>query len=70
LIGGSWVTVDDLEVGDNLTSSTGAANEIYTIQRVQERVMVYNLTVSVGTYVANGVVAHNKNAWAIYYPGP
>ena len=33
---------------------------VYSIQRIDESAPVYNFQVAGGTYVANGVVVHNK----------
>jgi hypothetical protein len=58
---GEWVEIGDLEVGDTLTATDGSAVKIESIQVVPERVTVYNFEVNpYGTYVANGIVVHNK----------
>lgn len=58
---GEWVEVGRLEVGDTLTASDGSAVVIESLEIVREPVTVYNFEVNpYGTYVADGVVVHNK----------
>jgi intein/homing endonuclease len=57
---GGWVDVGDLEVGDPLTDSRGHAQTIFSIKEVDETARTYNFQVSGGTYVAGGIVVHNK----------
>jgi hypothetical protein len=66
LSSGSWIEVRNLRVGDSLTGATGGAIRIDSIERVDRKVTVYNLQIdSFETYVAGGVVAHNKPPWLI-----
>jgi len=58
---GRWVEIGDLKPGAELTAENGSAVEIETIRRVDEPVTVYNFAVNpYGTYVANGIIVHNK----------
>lgn len=66
---GEWVVVGDLKVGDALTSMDGKSIRINSMRRVDEKTKVFNLQIaSLGTYIANGVVAHNKEFPYVYYP--
>ena len=61
LSNGTWMAVGELHVGDALTSASGAQIAIFSIERVDESVATYNFQVSTGTYVAGGIVVHNKD---------
>jgi hypothetical protein len=73
---GKWVLVEDLKIGDVLTSQNGLDTPIFAKRQVDAEVTVYNLDVSGGTYVAHGIVVHNKDYETIYIcpwgecPGP
>lgn len=58
---GEWVEIGKLKVGDPLTDSHGQPVTIDSVQEVNETVRVYNFEVSPqNTYIAGGVVVHNK----------
>lgn len=57
---GKWVEAGELRLGDVLTAGDGTAVTIYDLRVVHESATVYNLAVASGTYVADGVVVHNK----------
>jgi len=58
---GEWVKAGELKVGDHLTAADGSVVTIESIQTVPGPVTVYNFEVNpYGTYVANGIVVHNK----------
>ncbi|MCB9465912.1 MAG: hypothetical protein H6682_19630 [Candidatus Eisenbacteria bacterium] len=65
---GDWVDVASLQAGDTLTDSDGNAVPIRSIEEVFQKVTVYNMNVSSSTYIADGIVAHNKNFYTIYSP--
>jgi len=43
-----------------LLDGSGKHLEVASVERIEETVQVYNFQVNVGTYVADGVVVHNK----------
>jgi hypothetical protein len=58
---GEWIEIGKLEVGDTLTAPDGSDVPIQSIKRIDEKVTVYNFAVNpFETYVANGVIVHNK----------
>jgi hypothetical protein len=58
---GKWVEIGSLKEGENLLNSDGTPNKIVSIQKVREKVKVYNLEVNPHhTYIAGGIVVHNK----------
>ena len=57
---GKWVLVGELKVGDALTDSKGHTQVILSMEEVDEIAPTYNFQVSGGTYVAGGIVVHNK----------
>jgi hypothetical protein len=58
---GEWVEIGQLAVGDTLTAPGGKAVPIEKIEKVEGKVTVYNFAVNpYETYVANGVIVHNK----------
>jgi hypothetical protein len=57
---GMWIGVGELEVGDLLTDVTGKPRAITSIDRVDETARTYTFQVKGGSYVAAGVVVHNK----------
>jgi hypothetical protein len=61
LSGGVWTTVGALHVGDWLTAADGHAVPVYSLRGMTEVTTVYNFQVEGGTYVADGVVVHNKD---------
>lgn len=67
---GSWISVGELKVGDVLLEDSGSDLQIYSIERIEEKAMVYNIQVVDGTYVANGIVVHNKEDCEDYCPVP
>ncbi|MBU1699933.1 MAG: hypothetical protein KJ970_13945 [Candidatus Eisenbacteria bacterium] len=66
LSGGKWVAVSSLSVGDVLTNPDGWDIEIYTVQKIEERAMVYNFQVTLETYVAADMIVHNKEDCEMY----
>jgi hypothetical protein len=61
LSGGKWLEIGTMKVGDQLTAPDGSAVPIRSLRVVPEAVTVYNLQIDrFGTYVAGGVVVHNK----------
>jgi hypothetical protein len=67
---GNWVLVRDLKIGDRLTKADGSPQGIWSIRRVDEPAQTYSIAVSSGTYVANGVVVHNKEVCEDFYLMP
>jgi mannose-6-phosphate isomerase-like protein (cupin superfamily) len=61
LSAGRWVEVSQLKIGDTLTAPDGSPIALFRIERIDRKVSVYNLQVTEGTYVADGIVAHNKS---------
>jgi len=57
---GAWVGASDLQVGALLSRLDGANAPVSSVRRVDEPAIVYNFTVSLGTYFADGVLVHNK----------
>jgi len=57
---GGWVEAGVLGIGDMLLDGSGKHLEVASVERIEETVQVYNFQVDVGTYVADGVVVHNK----------
>ncbi len=57
---GKWVAVGCLKVGDVLTGADGRAVTVFAVTRVDMPAPVFNFHVSTGTYVAGGVIVHNK----------
>lgn len=61
LVNGGWVDVSELRAGLTMSYASGKARSILTIERIQEPVLVYNIEIgSLSTYIAHGVIAHNK----------
>jgi hypothetical protein len=60
LSGGKWVAVADLRIGDPVTGSRGNVQRIFSMEEVHDGAPTYNFQVSGGTYVAGGIVVHNK----------
>jgi hypothetical protein len=61
LSGGKWLDIGTMKVGDPLTAPDGSAVPIRSLRVVPEAVTVYNLQIDrLGTYVAGGIVVHNK----------
>lgn len=62
LSGGRWVAAGELQVGERLTAGDGRPVPITSIQSVAGPVVVYNLDIGrIGSYVASGVIVHNKH---------
>lgn len=58
---GKWTEIGKLKIGDHILNAKGASEPIVSIKKIKEKVMVYNLEVNpYHTYVAGGIVAHNK----------
>ncbi|MBK8232921.1 MAG: hypothetical protein IPK72_20650 [Candidatus Eisenbacteria bacterium] len=60
LVRGAWTGAGDLRPGDMLTAADGTDEIVRTIRRVNQPTYVYNFQVSTGTYVAAGLIVHNK----------
>lgn len=67
---GKWMPAGQLKVGDSLTAADGSDRPIFSIQRVAEEAQVYNFRVSAGTYIAGGIIAHNKEDCSDYIEQP
>jgi hypothetical protein len=67
LSNGQWIEVEGLSIGDFLTAKDGVAMRIFSIKRVDEAATVYNIEVADGTYLGNGIVAHNKKETILVY---
>ena len=66
---GQWIEVGQLRVGDPLTAADGSSLPIRSIMRVDEPVTAYNFEVGeLSSYIAHGVVVHNKNLEYELYP--
>ncbi|MFC1703671.1 C1 family peptidase [Candidatus Omnitrophota bacterium] len=58
---GTWVEIGSLKLGDELFGREGKPVKITSIQEIKEHTQVYNLEVNpLHTYIAGGVVVHNK----------
>jgi hypothetical protein len=57
---GKWVSAGDLYAGDSVLSASGGMKVLTSIRLVEDNVTVYNSSVRLGTYVAHGLVFHNK----------
>lgn len=57
---GGWVDAGQLKLGDILIESRSSNKPIVSIRSIDGEMAVYNLTITIGTYIANGVVVHNK----------
>jgi hypothetical protein len=61
--GGKWVEIGKLKVGDSLLNAQGKQEKIASMQKVSQKVKVYNMEVNpYHTYIAGGIVVHNKPA--------
>ncbi|HEX5042516.1 MAG TPA: Hint domain-containing protein [Candidatus Polarisedimenticolaceae bacterium] len=59
---GGWKEIGTLEVGDKLIGVDKKELPIRSMRTVAEKVTVYNFATNpYATYVANGVIVHNKN---------
>lgn len=63
---GKWINAGDLKVGDQLTTPDGGSVDVYSVRRIDAVGKVYNFQVSSGTYVAHGVVVHNKEDCEVF----
>ena len=56
-----------LPTKNGLASSRGEPIPIFSMRRVDEKATVYNIQVgSLGSYIAYGVIVHNKEFMEIY----
>jgi len=69
LSGGKWLGAAELSVGSSITSADGGEIQVVSIRRVDKPTTVYNFQVAAGTYVAHGIVVHNKEDCEEYMPG-
>ncbi len=68
---GKWIEMGSLKIGGNLLNSQGNVESITSIQKVHGKVRVYDLEVNpYHTYIAGGVVVHNKKIPLQAEPGP
>ena len=67
---GEWAGAGTLEVGDKLVAINGFDLEITSVERIMKAVKVYNVQVSTHTYIADGVVVHNKEDCEEYMQAP
>jgi hypothetical protein len=63
---GQWVVAADLTLGEVLTSLDGRQVPVFSKEKVVGTALVYNFGVAAGTYVANGVIVHNKEDCQYY----
>ena len=59
LSGGRWIDATNLKVGD-IVAGDGSGRTIYSIKQVEEKALAYNFQVASGTYLAAGMIVHNK----------
>lgn len=57
---GRWVAAGELQVGDRLGEASTMGATVKSVVRVDEPAKVYNFQVSLATYIADGVIVHNK----------
>ncbi|HET9299334.1 MAG TPA: Hint domain-containing protein [Candidatus Polarisedimenticolaceae bacterium] len=68
---GEWVEIGQLAVGDTLTAPDGEPVPIEKIEKVEGKVKVYNFAVNpYETYVASGVIVHNRKQETTPPPQP
>jgi len=70
LSNGDWVNATELKVGDVMQGENGFDVKIVSIQKVEERGTAYNIQVEGGTYIADGIVVHNKEDCEDFMPNP
>ena len=70
LSSGIWVSVGQLKVGDALAGADGSDARVFSIRRVDETATAHNFQVAGGTYVAHGIIVHNKEDCKDYEPTP
>ncbi|MBK8229537.1 MAG: hypothetical protein IT349_07570 [Candidatus Eisenbacteria bacterium] len=63
---GKWISAGDLRVGDDFQTVSLAATPVFSIEKVEADVLVYNFQVALGTYIASGIVVHNKEDCLLY----
>jgi hypothetical protein len=66
LVNGNWVPAGELRVGDRLTRPDGTFSPVFSVEKINQQAMVYNFQVSVQTYVADGIIVHNKEDCLVY----
>lgn len=63
---GKWVKIGRLKVGDSLVNAQGKPEKITSIEKITKPAKVYNIEVNpYHTYIAGGIVAHNKTGGVI-----
>jgi intein/homing endonuclease len=67
---GEWVAARQLYVGDVITGLDGVDVVVRKVETRELPAKVYNIQVEGGTYVANGIVVHNKEDCEDYMPAP
>jgi len=70
LLQDEWVGAGRLRLGDRVLTSTGGDLEIMAIDKIERAAKVYNIQVSSHTYIADGVVVHNKDDCEQYMQAP
>ncbi|MBK8229554.1 MAG: hypothetical protein IPK72_03005 [Candidatus Eisenbacteria bacterium] len=63
--GDKWVAVGELAIG-NLLRATDGEVRVSSVERVERGTPVYNFQVESATYVADGLIVHNKEDCEIY----
>ncbi len=60
LINGQWLTAGEAKVGDQLMNTDGQPVTIYSIEKIYQPTIVYNLTTeNTHTFIADGFYVHN-----------
>jgi hypothetical protein len=57
---GRWVAAGQLRIGDWLTGPDNQDILVTSVRQVEGKARVFNFQVAAGTYVADGVIVHNK----------
>ena len=66
-VNGSWKEAGKLKIGDIINKADGSFLQVSSIKSINEPVTVYNLEANpFHTYVADGVIAHNKQLPRLY----
>lgn len=65
-----WTAVSELERGDLIRMDGDREAMVTSIEIVKETATVYNFQVAAGTYIADGMIVHNKEDCELYvlYP--
>jgi hypothetical protein len=63
---GAWTAAGEITEGDVLTGRDGRVIPVRSVDVVWEDAMVYNFQVEGQTYLADGIVVHNKEDCLLY----